>query len=112
VLADVPQGAAILTDEPFAPIAAIVSVSGAEEAVRHANALEFGLAAYLFTSSLDAVDYVTAELQAGSIGVNTTAVALPEAPFGGIKQSGFGREGGEHGLSEYLNPKFVHRMRT
>jgi succinate-semialdehyde dehydrogenase/glutarate-semialdehyde dehydrogenase len=112
VLSDLSPDAAILTDEPFAPIAAVVAVATIEEAVKRANALEFGLAAYLFTRSLDAVDHVTAELQAGAIGVNTTAVALPEAPFGGIKQSGFGREGGENGLSEYLNPKFVHRLRA
>jgi succinate-semialdehyde dehydrogenase/glutarate-semialdehyde dehydrogenase len=112
VLSDLPQDAAILTDEPFAPIAAIVTVANIEEAVKRANALEFGLAAYLFTRSLEAVDHVTVELQAGAIGVNTTAVAVPEAPFGGVKQSGFGREGGDNGLSEYLNPKFVHRLRA
>ena len=112
VLSDLSPDAAILTDEPFAPIAAVVAVSSAEEAVRRANALEFGLAAYLFTRSLDSIDLVTAQLRAGAIGVNTTAVAVPEAPFGGINQSGFGREGGENGLSEYLNPKFVHRMRA
>ncbi len=112
VLSDLPSNAAILTEEPFAPIAAIVSVASTEEAIERANALEFGLAAYLFTRSIDSIDLVTAELQAGAIGVNTTAVAVPEAPFGGVKQSGYGREGGEGGLGEYLNPKFVHRMRA
>lgn len=110
VLSDVPSNAAILKEEPFVPVAAVVAVASAEDAVRRANELEMGLAAYLFTRSRDAIDQVTAELQAGAIGVNTTVVALPEAPFGGVKQSGFGREGGPGGLHEFLNPKFVHRM--
>jgi succinate-semialdehyde dehydrogenase/glutarate-semialdehyde dehydrogenase len=112
VLARVPPNAAVLTEEPFGPIAAIVEVASVEEAIHHANALEYGLAAYVFARSRDAIDQVTKELQAGAIGVNTTVVALPEAPFGGVKQSGFGREGGSDGLGEYLNPKFVHQARA
>ena len=112
VLTDLSADAAVLTEEPFGPIAAIVPVVSVEDAISRANALEYGLAAYLFTRSRDAIDQVTAKLQAGAIGVNTTVVALPEAPFGGVKQSGFGREGGEDGVREYLNPKFVHQMRA
>lgn len=112
ILTDLPAEAAVLTEEPFGPIAAIVPVAGIEDAISRANALEFGLAAYLFTRSRDAIAQVTSTLQAGAIGVNTTAVALPEAPFGGVKQSGFGREGGEDGVHDYLNPKFVHQMRA
>jgi succinate-semialdehyde dehydrogenase/glutarate-semialdehyde dehydrogenase len=112
ILSGLSADAAVLSEEPFGPIAAIVPVAGIDDAIHRANALEFGLAAYLFTRSRDAIDQVTSSLQAGAIGVNTTAVALPEAPFGGVKQSGFGREGGEDGMHEYLNPKFVHQMRA
>jgi succinate-semialdehyde dehydrogenase / glutarate-semialdehyde dehydrogenase len=112
ILTDLPDDAAVLMEEPFGPIAAIVPVAGVEDAIRRANVLEYGLAAYLFTRSRDAIDQVTSTLQAGAIGVNTTVVALPEAPFGGVKQSVFGREGGEDGVHEYLNPKFVHQMRA
>jgi len=109
VLADVPDDAEILHEEPFAPVMAIVPVDDADEAIARANALEAGLAAYLYTRSAEAADRVANALESGMVGVNTTAVATPEAPFGGIKQSGFGREGGEIGVREYLNTKFVHR---
>ncbi len=112
VITNLSDDAAVMTEEPFGPIAAIVPVADIEEAISRANALEYGLAAYLYTRSRDAIAEVTSMLQAGAIGVNTTVVALPEAPFGGVKQSGFGREGGEDGVREYLNPKFVHQMRT
>lgn len=108
MLADLPPDASILADEPFAPVAAIVRCASADEAIARANAVEFGLAGYLFASSKRAIDHVTRELQVGVLGVNTTVVAVPEAPFGGIKQSGFGREGGAEGVREYLNTKFVH----
>lgn len=108
VLADLPQDAAVLSEEPFAPVAAVVRCGSAEEAIAQANSLEFGLAGYLFGSSKSAIDHVTRELQVGVLGVNTTVVAVPEAPFGGIKQSGSGREGGAEGVREYLNTKFVH----
>jgi succinate-semialdehyde dehydrogenase / glutarate-semialdehyde dehydrogenase len=99
----------LLSDEPFAPIAAIVPVDSLEEAVARSNALEFGLAAYLFTRSKESINRVTAEIEAGVVGVNTVTAALAEAPFGGIKQSGFGREGGEDCLRDFQNVKFVHR---
>ena len=112
ILNNLPDDAAILAEEPFTPVAAIVPVASTEEAIRRANALEFGLAAYVFSRSGAAIDAVTAELEAGVIGVNNVAVAVAEAPFGGVKQSGFGREGGQESLHEYLNPKFVHKMRA
>jgi succinate-semialdehyde dehydrogenase / glutarate-semialdehyde dehydrogenase len=108
VLTGLADDAVVLSEEPFGPVASIVAVANVDEAVRRANALEYGLAAYLFTQSRDAIDQVTRTLEAGAIGVNTTVVALPEVPFGGVKQSGFGREGGDDGIYEYLNPKFVH----
>jgi succinate-semialdehyde dehydrogenase/glutarate-semialdehyde dehydrogenase len=112
ILTDVARDATIMHEEPFTPIAAIVPVASAEEAVTRANEVEFGLAAYVFSRSGNAIDQVTAELQAGVIGVNTVAVALPEAPFGGVKQSGYGREGGVEGIHDFLNAKFVHRVRA
>jgi succinate-semialdehyde dehydrogenase/glutarate-semialdehyde dehydrogenase len=108
VLTDLPDDAAILSEEPFAPIAAVVRCASAEDAIARANAIEFGLAGYLFAKSKIAIDQVTRGLEVGVLGVNTTVVAVPEAPFGGIKQSGFGREGGAEGVREYLNTKFVH----
>jgi succinate-semialdehyde dehydrogenase/glutarate-semialdehyde dehydrogenase len=110
ILTDLTADAAVLSEEPFAPIAAIVPVRGAEEALAQANALEFGLAAYVFTRSPDAARAVASRLEAGVVGVNTIVVATPEAPFGGVKQSGFGREGGTEGVQDYLDPKFIHHQ--
>jgi succinate-semialdehyde dehydrogenase/glutarate-semialdehyde dehydrogenase len=112
VLTDLSPDAAVLHEEPFTPIAAIVPVKTPEEAVARANEVEFGLAAYVFSRSGNAIDAVTAELQAGVIGVNTVAVATPEAPFGGVKQSGYGREGGIEGIRDFLNEKFIHKWRA
>lgn len=112
ILTDVPDDAFVLSEEPFGPIAAVVRIRNADEAIARANALEFGLAAYVFSRSGDMIERITAQLEAGVIAVNNTAVALPEAPFGGVKQSGFGREGGEDGIRDYLSTKFVHRLRA
>jgi succinate-semialdehyde dehydrogenase/glutarate-semialdehyde dehydrogenase len=108
VLTHVPDDAAILHEEPFTPIAAIVTVENSEEAVRRANAVEFGLAAYVFGRSGDAIERVTSTLQAGCVGVNTIAVTVAEMPFGGVKHSGYGREGGVESIHDFLNTKFVH----
>lgn len=109
VIADVPENASILHEEPFAPVMAIAVVADAGEAVARANASEAGLASYLFTRSPRMAEQVSDALEVGLVGVNTAAVATPEGPFGGVKQSGFGREGGEIGVREYLVTKFVHR---
>ncbi len=103
------EDAEILHEEPFGPVAAIQPVDGVAGAIAQANRLEYGLAAYRFTRSQNSIDQITSQIQAGVFGVNTTAVALPEAPFGGVKQSGFGREGGIEGVREFLQAKFVHR---
>jgi succinate-semialdehyde dehydrogenase/glutarate-semialdehyde dehydrogenase len=100
--------ASLLNEEPFAPVAVIKSVSGLDEALQRANGLEYGLASYLFTNSQAAIERVSSEMEAGLLGINTTVVALPEVPFGGIKQSGFGREGGAEGVREYLQTRLVH----
>jgi succinate-semialdehyde dehydrogenase/glutarate-semialdehyde dehydrogenase len=110
IISNLAEDCALLHEEPFGPVAAIVPVASIEEAIARSNALEFGLAAYLFTRSRESIERVTAEIEAGVMGVNTTAAALAEAPFGGIKQSGFGREGGEDCLRDFQNAKFVHRL--
>lgn len=110
ILTDVPANADVLSEEPFTPIAAIVPVGSTKDAIAQANALEFGLAGYVFSRSVGAIEQVTAELEAGVIGANNVVVAMPEMPFGGVKQSGSGREGGEGCLLDYLNAKFVHRL--
>lgn len=110
VLGSVPRDAAILFEEPFAPVLAICEVNGVDDAIAQANALEAGLSSYLFTRSAEYIALVSKRIEAGLLGINTAAVAMPEGPFGGVKQSGFGREGGEIGVREYLNTKFVHRV--
>jgi succinate-semialdehyde dehydrogenase/glutarate-semialdehyde dehydrogenase len=108
VLTDLDPQSAILHDEPFAPVAPILPFADTDAVIAEANALEAGLAAYVFTRSLDKANIIAERLEAGVVGVNTCAVALPEAPFGGIKQSGYGREGGSTAIYDYLNVKFTH----
>jgi succinate-semialdehyde dehydrogenase/glutarate-semialdehyde dehydrogenase len=110
VITGLSPDARLLQEEPFSPIAAIVPVASIDEAVACANAVEFGLAAYVYGRSGADLDRVTEALEAGVIGVNNAAVAIPEMPFGGVKQSGYGREGGAEGVQDYLCAKFVHRM--
>lgn len=110
VLTDLSDDAMLLTEEPFTPIAAIVPVHSTEDAIARSNALEYGLAAYLFGRSERALNQVAGQLEAGMIGVNTAMVSTAEAPFGGIKASGSGREGGSEGITDYLNTKFIHRQ--
>lgn len=108
VLDDVPADAAILLEEPFCPVAAIVGVSSRQEAIARANASGAGLAGYLFTRSLEHIATVQRELECGVIGINNVSVGYPETPFGGVKDSGYGREGGAIGLRDYLATKMVH----
>ncbi|MDP4026156.1 NAD-dependent succinate-semialdehyde dehydrogenase [Methylobacterium sp. NEAU 140] len=103
-----PEGARLMTEEPFGPVAAISGFSRVEEALERANGLEFGLAAYVFTNSLKRAHETSEALQAGVVCVNTYVAALAETPFGGTKQSGFGREGGALGIRDYLDAKFTN----
>jgi succinate-semialdehyde dehydrogenase/glutarate-semialdehyde dehydrogenase len=107
VLVDVPQDAAILREEIFGPVAAICSFDSEDEAVSAANATEHGLVSYLYTADLSRGLRVSAALEAGMIALNRGLVSDPAAPFGGIKQSGLGREGSREGLLEYLETKYV-----
>jgi succinate-semialdehyde dehydrogenase/glutarate-semialdehyde dehydrogenase len=111
VLTDVPDDAMIMHDEPFAPIAPIAGFTDLEEVLARANGTPFGLAAYVFTNNT-ALAAITAErIEAGMVGINETLLATAEAPFGGVKESGFGREGGALGIKDYLEAKYIrHRL--
>jgi len=107
VITDVPDDSKIMTEEPFGPVAPIVTFKTFDEVVERANSLEFGLAAYAFTSSEKTAAAIGDAIQSGMVGVNSIAVSTPETPFGGIKESGYGSEGGIEGLQAYLNTKFI-----
>jgi succinate-semialdehyde dehydrogenase/glutarate-semialdehyde dehydrogenase len=107
VLTDVPRDAAILREEIFGPVAPIVTFDTEEEAVRLANDTEYGLVAYVFTADLARGLRVSEALESGMVGLNRGLVSDPAAPFGGVKQSGIGREGGHDGLLDYLESKYV-----
>ena len=109
VLGDVPATARILHEEPFGPIAPIVPFDSFDEVVGEANRLPYGLAAYAYTRSLRLGQDFAAAVESGMVSINHHGLALPELPFGGIKDSGYGNEGGIEGLDGYLNTKFVTR---
>ena len=95
-------------NEPFGPIALVRRFSNVESGLAAANNTPYGLAAYLFTQSAATAATVSEELQAGGIGINTFAVSAIEAPFGGLKDSGYGHEGGPEGLESFQHMKYVH----
>jgi succinate-semialdehyde dehydrogenase/glutarate-semialdehyde dehydrogenase len=107
VLVDVPDDARLLKEEIFGPVAPIKAFASEEEAIGAANDTEFGLVAYLYTSELNRALRVAERLQTGMVGLNQGIVSNAGAPFGGIKHSGFGREGGPEGIEEYLEIKYV-----
>ncbi|MCK0172788.1 NAD-dependent succinate-semialdehyde dehydrogenase [Mycolicibacterium sp. F2034L] len=107
VLADVPADARILKEEVFGPVAPIIGFDTEEEGIAAANDTEYGLAAYVYTQSLDRALRVAEAIQSGMVGVNRGVISDAAAPFGGIKESGFGREGGTEGIEEYLDTKYI-----
>jgi succinate-semialdehyde dehydrogenase / glutarate-semialdehyde dehydrogenase len=107
VLADVPAGARVLKEEIFGPVAPVASFDSEEQAIAAANDTEYGLVAYVFTSDLKRALRVCEGLETGMIGLNQGMVSNAGAPFGGVKQSGIGREGGNEGIEEYLETKYV-----
>jgi succinate-semialdehyde dehydrogenase/glutarate-semialdehyde dehydrogenase len=107
VLTDVPAGASILGEEIFGPVAPITTFRTEEEAIALANATEFGLVSFVYTRDLDRGLRLAEELDTGMLGVNAGVVSNPAAPFGGVKQSGLGREGGLEGIDEYLETRYV-----
>jgi succinate-semialdehyde dehydrogenase/glutarate-semialdehyde dehydrogenase len=107
VLTDVPADADLTREEIFGPVAPITTFSEDDKAIAMANDTEYGLVAYAYTNDLGRVVRVSEELHFGMVGINQGIVSNPAAPFGGVKQSGFGREGGREGIDEYLSVKYV-----
>jgi succinate-semialdehyde dehydrogenase/glutarate-semialdehyde dehydrogenase len=107
VLRDIAPDARLLREEIFGPVAPIVTFETEKEAVDAANSTEFGLVAYVYTRDISRAIRVTEALQTGMVGLNRGRVSNPAGPFGGVKESGFGREGGAEGIEEYLETKYV-----
>jgi succinate-semialdehyde dehydrogenase/glutarate-semialdehyde dehydrogenase len=107
VLAGVPNEARLLSEEIFGPVAPIATFTSDEQALAAANRTEYGLVAYVYTRDLDRAFRVCEGIETGMVGLNQGVVSNPAAPFGGVKQSGFGREGGFEGIGEYLETKYV-----
>jgi succinate-semialdehyde dehydrogenase / glutarate-semialdehyde dehydrogenase len=107
VLADVPSQARVFHEEIFGPVAPVTSFTSDDEALALANDTEYGLVAYAFTTDLSRAIRVSEGLETGMVGINQGIVSNPAAPFGGVKASGFGREGGTEGIEEYLETKYV-----
>ncbi len=107
VLTDIPDDANLLQEEIFGPVAPIKGFADEDEAIAAANNTEYGLVAYVFTNDLKRALRVVERLETGMVGLNQGMVSNAGAPFGGIKQSGFGREGGYEGIEEYLETKYV-----
>jgi succinate-semialdehyde dehydrogenase / glutarate-semialdehyde dehydrogenase len=107
VLAGVPEDAQVLQEEIFGPVAPVATFRTDQEAIDAANRTEYGLVAYVYTNDLQRAFRVCERIETGMVGLNQGVVSNPAAPFGGVKQSGFGREGGFEGIGEYLETKYV-----
>jgi succinate-semialdehyde dehydrogenase/glutarate-semialdehyde dehydrogenase len=110
VLTDVPANARILHEEPFGPVAVMMRFKDTDEMLTQANSLPFGLASYAFTKDAKTATKLSDSIEAGMLTINHFGIALPETPFGGIKDSGYGHEGGIEGLGAYLQTKFVSHL--
>ena len=98
----------IMKLEPFGPLVPITTFKKYDEVIERANKHELGLASYIFTNSMEKAHRTSELMETGVVAVNTPVVAVAEAPFGGIKQTGYGREGGSMGIKDYLNIKYTH----
>ncbi|MCC6632006.1 MAG: NAD-dependent succinate-semialdehyde dehydrogenase [Gammaproteobacteria bacterium] len=107
VLADVPDSARIMNEEPFGPVAVLQPFRDFDEVVKQANRLPYGLAAYAFTNNAKRVNLLGEQIESGMLGINSFMIAMPEAPFGGVKESGHGSEEGIEGLDACLVTKFI-----
>jgi succinate-semialdehyde dehydrogenase / glutarate-semialdehyde dehydrogenase len=107
VVSDVPKTARAMNEEPFGPLALISRFSSLDEVVEEANRLPFGLASYAFTSSTKTATAIGSQVEAGMMSINSFGLALPELPFGGVKDSGYGSEGGTEAMEGYFNTKFI-----
>ena len=107
VLTDVPMNARVMNEEPFGPLALISPFGSFDDVVAEANRLPFGLASYAFTRSAKTANAIGTSVEAGMMTINHMGLALPEVPFGGVKDSGYGSEGGSEAIEAYLNTKFI-----
>jgi succinate-semialdehyde dehydrogenase/glutarate-semialdehyde dehydrogenase len=107
VLTDVPKEARVMHEEPFGPLAVISPFGGYDEVVTEANRLPYGLASYAYTKSAKTANAIASAIESGMVAINHHGLALPEVPFGGVKDSGYGSEGGLEAMEGYLNTKFV-----
>lgn len=107
VLLNVPDNARIMQEEPFGPVAILNPVSSLDHAIQMANSVPYGLAGYAFTNRADYIDRLVDEVEVGNLSINTLEASMPETPFGGVKSSGYGREGGTEGLENYMTVKNV-----
>ena len=107
VINNISDDANVLTDEPFAPVMPVLDFSKLDEVIAKANATKYGLAAYVFTNDLTVAFKMAEGLEAGIIGINDPVPATPQCPFGGMKESGLGRELAHEGLEAYLETKYL-----
>ena len=107
VLLNAPKSARIMQEEPFGPVAVINSFASLDQAIAEANSVPYGLAGYAFTNRANYIDRLTDEVEVGNLSINTLEASMPETPFGGVKSSGYGREGGMEGLDNYMDVKNV-----
>ena len=107
VVSEVPRDARAMNEEPFGPLALISRFSTFDEVAEEANRLPYGLASYAFTSSTKTATAIGAAIESGMVSINSFGLALPEVPFGGIKDSGYGSEGGTEAMDGYFNTKFI-----
>jgi succinate-semialdehyde dehydrogenase / glutarate-semialdehyde dehydrogenase len=110
VLTNVPKSARVMNEEPFGPIAIVGAFAEFDDAVKEANRLPYGLASYAYTKSSKTAAALGAAIEAGMLSINHHGIALPEVPFGGVKDSGYGSEGGGDAIEAYLNTKFITHM--
>ncbi|RZT94094.1 succinate semialdehyde dehydrogenase [Advenella incenata] len=110
VVTNISDESRLMTEEPFGPIAPVVRFSDTEEVIKRANSLPFGLSSYVFTTSLQTATKASNEIEAGMVNINHFGVALPETPFGGVKDSGIGSEGGTETFDGYLVTKFITQI--
>ncbi|WP_137388551.1 NAD-dependent succinate-semialdehyde dehydrogenase [Rhodoligotrophos defluvii] len=110
VLTDVPEDARLMVEEPFGPLAPIARFSDLDDVIARANSLPYGLAAFAFTRSERNATYLGDRLESGMVSINHFGIAAPETPFGGVKESGYGSEGGSEGLEAFLQTKFISQV--
>jgi len=107
ILSDVPKDALIAEEETFGPVAALIKFETEEEVIKLANDTDVGLAGYFYSRDVGRVWRVAEALEVGMVGTNTGVISTASIPFGGVKESGLGREGGPHGIDEYMNVKYI-----